>query len=489
VDFWDATKQLWRDCSSIEEAITICQGFRDNLLKKAKITLRPYQTEISNKIIEYFLTAKLEGTEMSVLQSRQSGKTETVADTVLTLGIFFIGIVVEDFTCGLFAPVESMITHVTRNRIRERYKKMRKYLYSRGILLVAGEGVTSSLFILRSTKTDCEARMRSLSAGESAAIIGETFKLMIIEQTELISSFKLKNDIFPMGAEQAGLTIMTGTCSAELRNEYFKMAVEQYSEDPLRSASTSDYVKCVDWREAARHSRKYKAYVTKQKEKLGENSIEFRTQYVLEWVGLKVKFTDWDTLAALEAIYKPNKERLRFFGIDIGKADSTVVTIIEINGTQIHIIAWLELQGLDYERQIPEIANFLKKYAPLRYGLMDARAVGEPVFDMLYKKIRRFAPLEDYFGSPKLNDAMYKDMDREFVHSRVHYPKETKYTREKNKFIEQMLDLERNYSGNLLKLEHPKIRGRHDDYPQSLALAIFAFKEKSFEPGAAFLEF
>ncbi len=37
-----------------------------------------------------------------------------------------------------------------------------------------------------------------------------------------------------------------------------------------------------------------------------------------------------------------------------------------------------------------------------------------------------------------------------------------------------MLDLEKDYKNGLLSLHHPDLRGAHDDYPDSLELAIEA---------------
>jgi len=414
-----------------------------------------------------------------------SGKTETVACTVLALGTFYILFMWEDFDCGLFAPVQSMITHVTRNRLRKRWKSVKKWLRQEGIVQTAGEGVTSSIFILNCKTSNKEAFIQSLSAGESADIIGPTFRFMVIEQSELINPVKLKNDVFPMGAEAGGVRVLTGTSSPYLKNDYFRKAIERWHPDPKKNKSTSDYVRIVPWTEASKSSYKYKRYVEREREKLGANSIEFKTQYGLEWVGLKVKFITWDSLALLEKDYIPDKERLRFVGIDVAKAgDSTVVTVIEIDGTQIHIIAWLELEGINYEDQVDIIIEWLEDYLPIRYLLIDIVTLGQPVYDMLKRKLYPLQIRSDgFYGSAKSNSEMFTAMDREFVHGRVHYLKTTKQKREKNRFLEQALDLERTYTGNFLKLHHPKQKGRHDDYMYSLALAIFAFKEKSFRGG------
>jgi hypothetical protein len=85
---------------------------------------------------------------------------------------------------------------------------------------------------------------------------------------------------------------------------------------------------------------------------------------------------------------------------------------------------------------------------------------------------------------------MYKALDREVAHKRIFYPKTVAADQKKNKakFIEQMLDLERKYKGFSLKLEAPRIKGRHDDYPVSLAMAVYALKEKAFRGGVVSVE-
>jgi len=495
---------------NIYDIIECCKDWREILFKKiktddgSKLKLRKYQLPLSNKIVDCVISAGALGNELTSLWSRQSGKTETVADTVLVLGTFYLIFLNRGFNAGLFAPVESMITHVTRNRLRKRFKGIKNWLYNKAsIRQVAGEGVTSSLFILENIITKKEFSCRSLSVGEQAQIIGETFQLLIIEQSELINAMKLKNDVFPMGAETGGVRVMTGTTSPYFKNEYFKAAVQKWSDDPTKNRSTSDWIEIIDYKEASKVSVSYRRYVARERDRWGKDSIEFKTQFGLEWVGATLKFIGWEKLVSLEKDYKWDKERLRFFGIDVARAgDSTIVTIIEINGTEIHIIAWLELEGLEFEDQIKKIIPFLKRYAPLRFGLVDKPGLGVALFDMLKRRLWdevedergiikkvAWARVDGYYGSVKENDEMYKNMDREFQHDRVFFPKHTKYKREKARFIDQILDLERKYSGHSLKLVAPKIKGRHDDYPISTALAIYAFKEKSHKTGVTYVDF
>lgn len=481
---------------NIFDIIEAVKLWRDEvILKKCRIKLRKYQKPLSDYIIECVVTRGIKGNEIITLWSRQSGKTETVAITVLTLGTFYILFLNEYFNAGLFAPVESMITHVTRNRLRTRYKKLRKFLSRNGIKQIAGSGQTSSLFVLENMSNECEFSARSLSIGERAETIGETFRLLIIEQSELVNSMKMKNDVFPMGAEEGGVRVLTGTTSPYFKNEYFRQAIERWNEDPEKNNSTSDFVECIDWRTAAASSSTYKRYVERELKRMGEDSIEFKTQFGLEWVGTKLKFIGWEDLASLEVDYEWNKDRLRFYGIDVAQAgDSTVVTVIELDGTDIHIIAWLELEGINYDDQIYKIVNFLRQYEPLRYGYIDIVSLGKPVYDLLKKELVDrddngrpifWARLGKFYGSVKRNHEVNQKMDREFQHGRIHFPKTTRYRREKNRFIDQILDLERKYVGSHLKLEHPDIKGRHDDFCKSLGYAIYALKDKTFKSGVA----
>jgi hypothetical protein len=491
---------------NIFDVVDSCKDWREILCQRIKAQFRPYQIPLSDRMIEFVLTEGVIGNEISSLWARQSGKTETVSLTTLVLGTFHITFLNEDFGCGLFAPVESMITHVTRNRVRQKYKMVKHWLEREAhIIQTAGEGYTAATFTLQNLVNDKELTIRSLSAGESASIIGETFGLLVIEQSELVDSLKLKTDIFPMGAAKGGVRIMTGTTSPYFRNEYFREAIEKWNKNPSLNKSTSDWVELVDWKEAAKVSPAYSRYVKRERDKLGEDSIEFKTQYGLEWVGTALKFVGWETLAVLEQDYQSLRERLRFFAVDPARAgDSTVVTVIELDGASIHIIGWLEMEGLDFEtHQVPTIVEWLKQYQPLRYGLVDVAGLGRPVYDMLKRRLwhrpegeeykewpEPWARLDSYYPSESGNDEVFKSMDREFSHKRIFYPKTVAENQKKNKakFIEQMLDLERKYKGFTLKLEAPHIKGRHDDYPCSLAMAIFALKEKAFKAGVTYVE-
>ena len=54
---------------------------------------------------------------------------------------------------------------------------------------------------------------------------------------------------------------------------------------------------------------------------------------------------------------------------------------------------------------------------------------------------------------------------------------ETQDTPEFKRFMHQMGDLQKGYSGSNLVVSHPQERGAHDDYPDSWALSVWGAKD------------
>jgi len=451
------------------------------LEKKVGIKFRPYQREFSNAFIRHALLRQ--GSELILLQARQSGKTEVVADTTLFLLFYYLAFTDEEVHIGLFAPVESMVAHVTRVRFKSRFRKVKKFLHDNfGIIQVVGFGEYSSVLVFRSVHRTSEVRIRTYSAGTSAEIIGPSLDIVIIEQSELVDESKMKNDIFPMLAEKGGLRILTGTTTAGLKNDYFRNAIINFSNDPAKNRSTADLVQIVDWVEAAKFSPRYDSFVKSEMKRLGFESIEFQTQYCLKWLGLKTKLISYDDLIDLKSSYESDPDLPRFFAIDVGEVASTVVTVIEILDDTIHILGWLELSGIDYETQMEKITEFLKDYAPLRFGLIDARGVGKPVFQFLKRLLRPYARIGTFNATVDTNNEMYRLLDRYLVKKLIYFTDSSKFKVERAHFIDQMTSAEREYRGTKLKLVAP--RQKKMDYVASLAMAIYAFREKSFKFGA-----
>ena len=188
-------------------------------------------------------------------------------------------------------------------------------------------------------------------------------------------------------------------------------------------------------------------------------------------------------------------KKVHVAGIDLGKKqDSTVVTVLEVDwdnpviveqssnvdvpdyiAHNVYVKAWLEIQGDDWEEQYYLITDFLNNYNICRV-VVDGTGVGDAFYDRL-RANNEFEVVPFVFSKQGKSD-LYKHLNTEIRAKRVFYPadEETKERIEYQKFMQQFYDLEKGYSGQLLVVSHPNIAGAHDDYPDSLALAVWGAK-------------
>ena len=195
-------------------------------------------------------------------------------------------------------------------------------------------------------------------------------------------------------------------------------------------------------------------------------------------------------------------KKVHVAGIDLGKKmDSTVVTIIEVDwdnpvivekshsgdvdvpdyiGYNVYIKAWLEIQGDNWNEQYDQIMDFLSNFNVARI-VMDGTGVGDAIYD----RMRANLDIEviPYVFSRQSKSEMYKHLNTECRAGRVHYPadEETQETREYQNFTQQCMDLEKSFSGQLMVVSHPDAQGAHDDYCDSLALAVLGAKGEGIE--------
>jgi len=458
-------------------------ALRNVLCRMVNVNLVPHQTRPSDVIIESTLRA--DGDEIVLLWARQSGKTELVVITVLTLCLYYIKRLIENFSVGIFAPAQSQGILVTRERLMKYFKKLRSLFEEQGIRLDLGVGRTTELSILTNIEKGCEARIRALSADETAHIMGETFNLIVVEQTEEVDESKLINDIFPMGSAKGAPRILLGTPSLEIRNRYFY--------DISTRNPSGSHVFSVDYKIAGQYREAYRRYVEREKRRVGEQSDEFRTQYGVEWIVQRSRLIDRDSLILLAEPYTSNPESLRFGGVDIAKQiDFTVAMLIERAGDEHHILRWAELQGNNYEEQANILKDFFCPYKPDNI-CVDSTGAGDPIVDLLANRMKGISEVEGIPSTEKNLDTMYKRLELELLNRRIHYPPEEAIIEEEQKryrrrFIEQMIDIEKVYEGNFLNLKAPNRRGCHDDYVSSLALALQASLKPRFIPGVAILD-
>jgi len=448
--------------------------------------LYPYQNRVSDLILE--LATAMKGEEGIVNQCRQSGKTEAVVISLIVLAIYYCRVKKKNFRVGIFAPAATQTILTVKERLRKRCNGARRVLQIFGVRLVVGEGLGSELFILQHRTREGDEydfRVRCFSISPDANITSETLNLIIIEQSEDVDPMKMTNDVFPMAAAVGGARILDGTPKNEVINTYFYDACTKREEGPR-------YLRVV-YTEAQEFNPKYKAYCEEMIDKLGIDSIAFRTQYGCEWrlgVDKLCILEDLVDLSRKHPVILPIVDGRPMFvvggGWDVAKSlDRSVFTLGWREGEVIHVVKWIVFEGDDYTDQVDAIAQALIDNGASSV-LMDSAGVGDPTMDLLRKSLReKEGGVRVKIDGVKTNLAMEDDINSKLLVTAVKeglfdFPSKeeceamggVQMRKYRDMFLSECCDLEKHWNGNMLKTKAPKGQDRHDDFPKSLGLLL-----------------
>lgn len=460
------------------------------------VTLYPYQEKISDAILEALIqnlrltsTAteedikKLKLVEIPIEISRQAGKTTVVVLTVEFIMIYFTKLFKRRINIGIFAPqIEQSKTDFDRlkealNRSKElmvvqteQDKEFQEQSNSKTLVLPNG----SSCYIFPVTKT---------SKPES-----KTLDLIIFEESQDLEDKIIKEQIWPMGASTNAPRIYIGTAGTRLC--YFRSlgmgmeAIKLYFEEIAVQRRTV-YVETNE----AKHLI-YEQTIRQDIEKHGLEADEIQRPYFGKWLIGTGQFTTQEELEKMVAnrgITYQFKKGECYAGIDIAKhPDSTVVTIIRYNPetNQKEVLNWMELRGENYQNQFEIICNFLGNYNVIALAI-DSTGVGDFMPDMFNKQTEwtdEHSGLYAIKFSAVSKDMMYKNLKVSIKELLTTLPNLS--TKSGEKFKQQMLDLQQEYKGQLLSVHHPDDPNAHDDYPDSWALAEWAYARWNEDNGA-----
>jgi len=449
-----------------------------------------YQRKFSDKIIQ--IVFENTGETVVTEWTRQSGKTTVVVWTVAFLLLYYNRLAQEfdirttpQFNVGFFAPQQQQAQSAF-NMLRDFLKKCDSKGYD---------------FIL-DTFNGNEIRMGSdryppctvycMTASPTSNQESKTLNLIIMDEGQAVEDKVFDKAISPMGASTNAPEVWIGV--GGYRKCRFLEHIEKL---PLTNKFIFPYDLVLKERQELFDKTgdvihlNYHKHIEKRKREIGEDSDEFKTQYMLQWILERGQFITYELLMALEADYIIDHEykgiQPVYAGIDWGKAsDSTVMTVINHLS---EVVEWYEWNGDDYASQIEEISYLIQnKYTSMETVHCDSTGNQDMAVDMLKAKFRgtRTKVVGVHFSS-KSKDEMYKNLHRLMSNKYVggHLIQEAvfkfpvKNSRHKEKFIKQMLDLTKEIKQNLWKCQHPDGPGYHDDYPDSCALACMAFLPRS----------
>lgn len=455
--------------------------------------LHPYQKPLARRIMESVIIN--DGEEITALAARQSGKSETVADTVATLMVLLprLATIYPDLLSkfkdglwvGLFAPTEGQAeTLFGRTVTRLTSERALEILGDPEIDDVAARigGVTKTIKLKKSGST-----MTMMTANPRAKIESKSFHLIVIDECQEADDFVVAKSISPMLAYYAGTMVKTGTPTTS-KNNFYKAIQLNKRKQAGRGKRQNHYQ--WDWREVAKVNPNYATHIKKEMLRIGEDSDEFQMSYNCKWLlerGMFVTASVMDELGdTSQELVKSYHQTPVVVGIDPArKMDSTVVTVVwvdwdrpdEFGYFEHRILNWLELQGDDWEEQYFQIVNFLSNYDVLAIGV-DANGVGDAVAQRL-KILMGRSEVHSVTSSQSEQSKRFKHLQALIQRGMIGWPAHAKTRRLRvwKRFYQQMTDAEIQYKGPNFMVAAPDEAYAHDDFVDSLAIACSLTQE------------
>lgn len=461
------------------------------------IPLYQYQEDIAYRII--YSVVALEGATLTMLLSRQSGKTECLSFVVNSLSAILPALAkiipdLEQFQdgikIGLFAPQSDQV-YTTYNRALLR-------LSNDNAEMIMGDP-DLQVFLEKPSRYQLSngSKMTGQVASKQSKIEGATFHLLLCEEAQDLDTYIVQKSLEPMVSATNGTIVKCGTTGVQKNDFWYEI---QHNRNKSRSIKDErlhlhmeyNYKKIfADKRAQYAKDNKifhlnYEKDVIKKEAKWGRYSQAFKLSYALEWElesGMLV--TDKDFLSICnhkKGLGNFDENDIIIAGLDIGKdIASTVLTFAKIvfdpNDEGLppkkEIIGWVELEGVDYDKQHYAITAALQEYQVSNL-FVDYTGVGKAVVDRLVPVVGEYVNITPYTFSTQSKSEMWFNLLQDISTGRLIVPanKATQSTHEFQRFKEQVLNCQKYYNGSYIVAE--KSEGYLDDYVDSLGLMCLA---------------
>lgn len=485
-------------------------------------TLYPYQQQLAYGICLSILVN--DGSELTAVQSRQSGKSHVIACVIFALAVLLpkFSSLFKDptfdrfkngFKVGIFGP-DYQKAGIIYNRIKDHlYKEQAQQI-------LQDKDIDIEVKKIKGLRFPNGSFIDLRTAGKGAKIEGATYDVIIIDESQDVDSYIIKRSLSPMLAWNNGNMIMIGTPVPEVcafSEACYRNKLIDEKEKKTKSWGRNHYE--FNWRYVAKYNKRYAKYIEGEKRKYGEHSDEFRMSYECEWIDAKGRFLSNDSLLSCGIrerrkdtanvvkrgadikttfsrpsgvqSYNHNDSDL-VFAIDHAKdLDCTVITFAKVwwdnpvtvgdkDRFHIHILDWVEIEGLDHEEQHPRILEAISKFN-VSMGMNDCTGAGDPIFSRLHSILAKQGI--DFYGfhfNIASKDAGYKLLNQEIAAQRITFPDSDKvrtYKKHK-KFMKELRELVKEYKNNYMSVRHPRGKNFHDDYADSLMILCWLVNEK-----------
>lgn len=461
------------------------------------VPIYTYQYKIVYRIIYAILT--LENTTITMLLSRQSGKSESLGFVINTLSVLLPALaqIFEDLDqfkngikIGLFAPQSDQV-FTTYNRALSR-------LDSENAEMVLGDP-DIGVELTKPTKYELSngSFMMGQVASKQSKIESKTYDLVIIEEAQDVDSMLVQKSIEPMVSAVGGTIIKCGTTGISKNDfwteiQYNKKRSQKVKDERLHYHLEFNYKAIFESKRAqfAKDGKRfhllYERDVMAKEKKWGRDSQPFRLGFALEWdldSGMLISDGMFrGVLNRKKGLGNFDDSDLMVAGLDIGKDQaSTIVTIGKVimsptdeygeQEVRKEVVDWLELHKIDYETQFNEVVDFLLEYN-VSAVTCDYTGVGKPFVDRLRANVGDIIHIIEYPFSTSSKSDMWLNLLSYFETKRLIVPanKATQQTDSFERFKEQALNMQKYFNGAYLCAE--KSDGYNDDYIDSLGLML-----------------
>lgn len=450
--------------------------------------LLPSQKSLSNIIIKSILNN--DGDIIVGEFSRQTGKSTILSRTGVFLILFYfqickkIGIkLFNEFNIGNFAPQQEQAKSI--------FNMMKDFL-----ILCKEKGFDIDFTTFNGNTIILEGNFKRQifcsTASPTSKPESKTFHLIIYDEAQDLVDRQVEKAIMPMGSSTNATQCFIGVAGYQ-RCKFWKL-IETLPQQYKVILPKIEALKERRLMYEATKNNLYLAYEEYLKNQIklngiSETSDHFATQYDLRWILERGQFIDYEKLMRLKQSYNLYEEYAKpvFAGIDWGKKhDSTIITFVD---EDCFLLEWLAYKGDDYTTQINNITQHIKqKYINCKIINCDSTGTQDMAVDVLRSKINeaRLTALVQPINFSTHKDSMYKNlhrlmfdvvMDGKVIEkAKIKIPQNLEGTENFDRFIKEFLDLQKEIKNNKWHCQHPEGPQYHDDYCDSLALAVYSFK-------------
>lgn len=222
-----------------------------------------------------------------------------------------------------------------------------------------------------------------------------------------------------------------------------------------------------------------KEFIKQQKEDLSRS--QFKREYLGEFDTAADSFFDPDDLldddVALESTVEQT-ESISYLGVDLASTgdDRSVYISIDAAGNVFHVESTQDKSLTDAIVRVKDLHAF-NDYQTI---MIDATGLGEGVVAQLEDDIGRHTVKGFKFSNEK-KQSLYNTLKSQIQNGDIRYTHVPGADEPENKMVSELMDLGYSYTKTgKTRIEHPS--GGHDDFADSLALAVWAKSQKQVAP-------